>query len=237
MAELLITENRAELVTLSVDWIVREVRSALAERGEVSIALAGGSTPQPIHAGLAEVELPWEQLTFFFGDERCVPPDDPQSNFGLAASSLFDRLEGTGPRIVRMEGEDPDREGAARRYAERLPARLDILVLGIGEDGHTASLFPGAESLEEIERRVLFVTGPKPPCERLTITPPVIRSARRLLMLDAGAEKAAATRRALEGDESAREVPARLARHGTWILDRAAAAELTEPSPTPERHD
>ncbi len=226
MTQLLIASDDDELTVLAAEWIAHAAREAVAERGSASIALSGGSTPQPIHARLAACDLPWPALTFFFGDERCVPADDPDSNFGLAAASLFDQLDEPRPRIVRMEGEDPDREGAARRYAERLPAVLDLLILGIGDDGHTASLFPGSAALDERERRVVAVRGPKPPIERLTITPPVIRAARKVLMLDAGADKAAATRRALADGADPREVPASLARGGTWIMDRAAASEL-----------
>ncbi|MFT5049552.1 MAG: 6-phosphogluconolactonase [Chlamydiales bacterium] len=228
MTEVLIAGDRAELTALASDWIAREIRLAVSERGHASVALAGGSTPQPIHARLAELDLPWEHVTIFFGDERCVAADDPESNFGQAARSLFDPLGPRRPRVQRMQGEDPDRSAAARRYAEELPASLDLLILGIGDDGHTASLFPGSPALDETEQRVLPVIGPKPPPERLTITPPVIEAARAVLMIGAGMAKARAAHDALQGADAVRETPAQLARRGTWILDRDAASELSD---------
>lgn len=230
MTEIRVARDRAELVSEASGWLAREIGAAVGERGQVSIALAGGSTPQPIHARLAALDLPWEQVTIYFGDERCVAADDPESNFGQAERSLFGQLGSVRPEVRRMEGEDPDRLGAARRYDESLPDALDILILGIGDDGHTASLFPGAAALDEKQRRVLPVTGPKPPHERLTITPPVVEAARRILMIGAGPTKAKAIQRALEGSESIRETPARIARRGTWILDRAAASKLSRES-------
>jgi 6-phosphogluconolactonase len=125
-----------------------------------------------------------------------------------------------------MPAENPDREAAARAYEALLPDSIDVLVLGIGEDGHTASLFPGAASLREAERRVLAVVGPKPPPERLTITPPVILAARHRIVLASGAGKADAIARALEGPWDPDTTPIQLAKRGAWFVDPPAASKL-----------
>jgi 6-phosphogluconolactonase/glucosamine-6-phosphate isomerase/deaminase len=127
-----------------------------------------------------------------------------------------------------MEAERADRDQAAREYERLLAAPLDVLVLGIGQDGHTASLFPGSSALAERRRLVLPVLGTKSPPERLTITPPVIESARRVAVIASGADKAAMVARSVEGPWAPEDVPAQLARRGHWFLDRAAAARLTE---------
>ena len=127
-----------------------------------------------------------------------------------------------------MEAEAEDLDSAALRYAAQLPAALDVLVLGVGDDGHTASLFPGSPALQERTRRVVPATSPKPPTRRLTLTPPVIAAARRLVVLAAGPDKAEAVARALSGSVNANDVPATLARDGVWFLDGAAASGIRE---------
>lgn len=200
-----------------------------ADGPAVSLALTGGSTPVPVYEWLAaEGRADWSRVSFYFGDERCVAPDDPASNYGMARRTLLAPLGVPPARVHRMRAERPEPSASAAAYAALLPAPLDVLLLGIGADAHTASLFPGSPALEET-RRVVAVEAPaEPPC-RLTITPPVIAAARRLLVLATGERKASAVRRALEGEEEARGCPARLARHGTWLLDTAAASELARP--------
>ena len=157
------------------------------------------------------------------GDERAVPPDHPGANYRMAAETLLDPARVPEERRHRMPAERPDREAAAREYAELLPERPDLVLLGIGADGHIASLFPGSASLLEQERRVVPVQGPRPPTWRLTVTPPVIAAARERIVLANGRDKAAAVARALHGSEDASVCPARLARAGLWILDSEAA--------------
>ncbi|MBL4845309.1 MAG: 6-phosphogluconolactonase, partial [Planctomycetes bacterium] len=205
--------------------VAAAIEAAVAERGVATIALAGGGTPRPVYQALTErSDLPWEHVEFFFGDERCVSPDDPQSNYRMAREALLDAH----PTAVvhRMEGEREDREAAADAYAAALPERLDVVLLGMGGDGHTASLFPGDEALAERERRVVVVQGPKPPPWRLTITAPVIEAARSVLVLVTGAGKANMVARALADTASVRELPIQLALNGTWFLDQDAASEL-----------
>ncbi|MBA2458401.1 MAG: 6-phosphogluconolactonase [Gemmatimonadales bacterium] len=206
-----------------------EIRGVLDSEERCSIALAGGSTPRPVYRRLAD-ELPgrehWSRIDVFFGDERCVPPDDPASNYRMAREALLDRVPIAAAQVRRMEGERADRDAAARAYEAILPVRLDVLVLGLGADGHTASLFPGAPALAETRRRVLPVRGPAAPLDRLTITPPVILDARLTLVLVAGEDKAEALARAIEGPYAPEHTPGQLARAGLWLADSAAAARL-----------
>ena len=128
--------------------------------------------------------------------------------------------------VFRMTAEAVDRDVAAEKYAELLPDPLDIVVLGMGDDGHTASLFPGAASLHETSRKVLAVDGPAPYTQRLTITPPVIAVARRVIVLVSGQRKATAVKRAIDPSTQPSDVPAALARRAVWFIDRAAASLL-----------
>jgi 6-phosphogluconolactonase len=206
--------------------IALELTKALGERGRASLALAGGTTPKATYESLAGLPLDWSHIDIFFGDERCVPPDDAESNYRMAKAALFDRISIPSERIHRMQGELADRDAAARAYEAELPERLDVVVLGIGEDAHTASLFPGAAALSEQTRRVLPVTGPKPPPARLSFTPPVLRGARVCIVLASGAGKAEPARRALKDPIDVVSTPIQLARDGVWFLDAAAAAAL-----------
>jgi 6-phosphogluconolactonase len=219
-----------ELPARVAGWIVTELTRAIAARGTASLALAGGATPQGVYAALTGpllVEsLNWGRVDIFFGDERAVPPDHPDSNYGMARATLLSRVPIPPERVHRMEAERPDRDQAAADYARVLPRRLDVLLLGMGPDGHTASLFPHSPALEEQDRTVVPVVGPKPPPQRLTVTPGVIASARHVCVIVTGAEKAATVARALEGEFMPRELPIQLARDGVWFLDQAAARRL-----------
>jgi 6-phosphogluconolactonase len=203
------------------------LRDAVERAGAVSLALSGGATPVPVYRWLAARAVPaWRRVELFFGDERCVSPDDPDSNYRAAREALLDPLGVPPSRAHRMEGERPDRAAAAADYAALLPARLDILMLGVGREGHTASLFPGSWAMGERERRVVPVRVPATPPERLTITPPVLEAARRVIVLARGGPKADAVARSLEAPWDPARCPAQLARGGTWILDGAAASRL-----------
>ncbi len=194
---------------------------------DLSLALSGGSTPGPIYEALAGLPgIPWERIRVYFADERAVPPEDPASNYRLVRDSLIDRVPIPAESVHRMEAERPDLDDAARRYDRGMPSRLDVLVLGIGEDGHTASLFPGSHNLRETARRVAPARSPSPPTGRLTITPPVVRSAGRILVLARGGAKADVVREALRAETDVSRCPARLARGGTWVVDTEAAARL-----------
>ncbi|MCY1016932.1 6-phosphogluconolactonase [Pyxidicoccus sp. MSG2] len=201
-------------------WMARSLRDALATRPRASLALSGGGTPVPAYRALAEAKLPWERVDVFFVDERFVPPDHADSNYRMVEDTLLKPLRLPSSQVFRMQGEREDRDTAAREYEATLPPVLDVVLLGMGPDGHTASLFPGHPALEEQQRRVLAIVGPKPPPWRMTLTLPVLLSARAVLNLVAGAGKAEAVRRALAGDVS---LPAARVTNTQWMLDPAAA--------------
>ena len=226
-SKLIVAKDAEEFAQVAAEWIAKKAAQTVRARGACSIALAGGSTPRPVYEALgnsAPAEaFPWAEVQFYFGDERSVPIDDPESNYRLVRETLFRSHPEALGRVYRMPADAPDREKAADRYGRRLPDPLDLLILGLGEDGHTASLFPGSAALDETERRVVVVKGPKPPFERMTITPRVIERARSIVVLVSGAAKAPVLARALGGLYAPRELPAQLARRGTWIADQAAA--------------
>jgi 6-phosphogluconolactonase len=209
-------------VATAVDWIRQKIDEVLQQAEQCHLMLAGGGTPLPIYQRLAaQADLPWQRIVIYFGDERCVPPLTPENNAFMAISKLFPEGVPQGVTVHRMCGEDPP-DQAAQAYASLLPPRIDILLLGMGDDGHTASIFPGSVALDEERRRVMPVIGNKAPLQRLTITPPVIRQARHVLVMAQGEEKADAVRWALiEGS-----VPASLAADRDWLLDRQAARSL-----------
>lgn len=211
------------------------LQEAVRGGGGGRVALAGGSTPKPVYALLGgkplRTTIPWLGLSWWFGDERCVPPDHPDSNVRMAQAALFDPAGVPDTRIHRPDGGREDREAAARDYEKTLPEALELLILGIGDDGHTASLFPGSPAVAETRRRVVAAESPAGARWRLTITRPVIAAARRIVVLAAGAAKAAAVARALEGPRDPASTPAQLAaREGAlWILDDAAASRMCRP--------
>ena len=228
MTELIVVPTPAELAQPAAEWLGFEVTRAIAERRTCALCLAGGRTPEPVYRALASASsIDWSRVDVFFGDERAVPPDHPDSNYHMVHQALLARVAIPAGQVHRMEAERSDREAAAREYERSLPPRLDILVLGMGPDGHTASLFPGSAALDERHRLVVPVVGAKAPAERLTITPPVIEAARRVAVIAAGEDKAAMVARAIEGPLAPKDAPVQLARRGSWFLDHAAAARLT----------
>jgi 6-phosphogluconolactonase len=205
------------------------IASAVARRGECCLALSGGTTPEPVYrhlAGDAGRLVPWERVQFYFGDERAVPPDDPLSNYATAAGALLNRIPIRAEQVYRMRGEATDLAGAAEEYARSLPSCFDVLLLGMGEDGHTASLFPGSPALAEA-RLVVAVDSPLPPGRRLSITPPVIAAAVDVVILVRGPAKAAMLARVIEGPPDPARYPVQLAARGLWLVDEAAAADIT----------
>ncbi len=203
-AELIVVPDARALARRAAERIVELTRAAVKAQGACSVALAGGSTPRATYEVLATsalaAALPWGAISWYFGDERAVPPDHPESNYGAARETLFAHRPELLERVHRMPADASDLETAARAYGAALPDPLDLVLLGIGEDGHTASLFPGLPSLAERAARVVVVTGPKPPNPRLSITAPVIRAGAR----GAGArERSGEGRRRREGARGA----------------------------------
>jgi len=225
----IVVEDERALAETGAKWIADAIREAIGERGRCALALAGGATPRPVYQRLARVPgVPWIKVSIFFTDERAVPPDHPDSNYRMVLDSMLSHLPISPAQIHRMQAESDDLNEAARSYEALLPDQLDVLVLGMGADGHTASLFPYAPALGESTRKVVPVRGGDPLVQRLTITPLVIEGARRVLVLVSGPEKADTVARALqEGPDDIMEMPVQLARERTWILDRAAASKLS----------
>jgi 6-phosphogluconolactonase len=195
-----------------------EIAEAL-RGGAKSIALAGGTTPKRCYELLAELDIEWGRVAVLFGDERCVPPSHPESNYRMAKESLLDRvLPGTVYRIPAELGPD---EGADV-YAEvvEFVAPLDFVLLGVGEDGHVASLFPGHQALRASGLTAGIHDSPKPPSERVTLTLDIIRDARQVLILATGAGKADAVASARRG-----QTPSGMIASARWLIDRAAAGQ------------
>jgi 6-phosphogluconolactonase len=210
---------------------VAERLTAVAEQGG-QIVLTGGSTPRAAYELAAERDGDWSGATVWFSDERCVPPDDENSNFGMADGALLSRLSRP-PRVMRIEGE-LGFEAAAGAYDALLREhlggrpRFDLILLGVGPDGHVASLFPGFPQLDAEAIAVPVVGSPKPPPERITLTFAALNRTREVWFLVAGEGKAEAVARALADDGSVHQTPARgiTAEPRTWWLDQPAASSL-----------
>lgn len=210
-----------------------EVGDLLAEQASRggSIVLTGGASVGPAYERAAARELDWSSVVVWWGDERCVPPTDERSNYRLAKETLLDRLAGPPREVHRIRGELAPEDAAAELDRELDGASLDFLLLGLGSDGHCASLFPGSPQLDVDDRRA--TSGPPgldPYVERVTMTMPVLRSARRIVFIVSGEEKADAVARAFGGDVS-HDVPASLVRLAAApvevYLDKAAAGRLS----------
>jgi 6-phosphogluconolactonase len=217
-----------------------EARRAESERGRFAVLLAGGETPRRCYELLAEApvrdRVPWDAVHVFWGDERCVPANDRRSNAAMARRALLDHVPVPEAQIHPISCAGAPREGAAkyegllRAFFGGGPPRFDLVFLGLGENGHTASLFPGTAVLEEQERWVAEVHVAEEGLHRVTLTAPAINQAALVAFLAAGEEKAAVLREALEGNTDPRLLPARLIRpvNGEllWLVDRAAARLL-----------
>jgi 6-phosphogluconolactonase len=212
-------------------WILDVILAAITQRGLCRVALSGGNTPGAIHQEMVRQgasDVRWERVQFTFGDERCVPPDAPDSNYRMARESLLDPLAVPAGNVFRIRGEIAP-EVAAREYEEKLAAVAarftelryvhDLVILGMGPDGHTASLFPNHPALTETARNVIAITdSPKPPPERVTMTLPVLNAARQACFLVTGADKLPLVEEIVAGRST---LPAALVRPAavTWITD------------------
>ncbi len=238
--KVLVYENPQELAGAAAADFVRRANEAIESRGRFAVALAGGSTPRATYELLASDyadALDWSRVHIFFGDERGVPPDHEDSNYRMAHDALLSHVPVGG--VHRMRGELPPEEAAAA-YEEELRKffgavgfpTLDLIMLGTGEDGHTASLFPDTPALDERERWAVANPVEKLGTTRITLTSPVINASRAVSFLVAGEGKAEAMREILEGNGSPRQYPAKLIQPDgelTWMLDRAAAKLLEKP--------
>lgn len=224
-------------------------QAAVARHSVFTVALAGGSTPRGLYTALAtdphlRAAIPWARIHFFFGDERHVPPGHPDSNFRMADEAMFQRLPREWLHVHRLPGELPDPAEAADIYAAEMRRffeaqglmedefpRFDLVLLGMGPDGHTASLFHGTPALQETRRWVVANWVEKLKTHRITMTLPVLNRAAGIIMLVAGAEKAPILAEVLELTAPEPKYPVQMVQpvKGTkrWMLDKAAAAELT----------
>jgi 6-phosphogluconolactonase len=230
------------LASEAASLVVQRARAAVAARGRFMLALSGGGTPRATYARLASLpdpdEMPWERTWIFFGDERCVPAGHPESNYHMANETLLSKVPVPASQIFPMQGHSDDTDAAASDYARTLATvfgarrgelpRFDLILLGFGVDGHTASLFPGSPVLKEVFRPVAAVHAAAATIpERITFTFPVLNAAACVAFLGSGTEKAKVVR-AMLAERAA--LPAAMVEptDGTllWILDRGAAARL-----------
>ncbi len=223
-------------------YVVNVANEAIVTHGRFTLSLAGGSTPKKLYALLASEpyrdQINWALVEVFWSDERCVPSDSEDSNYHLAEEALLSKVPIPASQIHRMPADAADRDAAALAYTQEMQRVLgtngipsfDLMQLGMGPEGHTASLFPGQASLKEQRRLVIPVDVPKPPPPRLTCTPPLLNAATHVLFLVTGQDKADAVAAILEGEHNPDEYPAQIIQppkgEVTWMLDSAAASKL-----------
>lgn len=213
---------------MAAEAIETSISEAIESRGVCHLMLTGGNTAERLYAHWAKTSaLPLDRIRFLFGDERCVPPDSLDSNYALVVKVLFLYNVPNDCSISRMDGENSDREAAAKAYEKLLPEAVDVLLLGLGTDGHIASLFPHNSAMRAGQRTVVPVMGPMHPYERLTITPRVIACARSVFVLATGAEKGRVLAEAIISPADTMSMPVRLAMGGTWLLDTEAQCQLS----------
>jgi len=225
----------------AADLIVEAARDAIDARGAFTLGLSGGSTPRTLYRLLAGDEyrnrIDWPHVEIFFGDERCVPPDHSDSNYRMANEELLSKVPLDPAHIHRMRGEIDPQE-AAKEYGLMLKRRfgddggLDLLLLGMGDDGHTASLFPGTPALSETKHRCVANFVPKFNTWRITLTVPFINRAGEILVLASGASKANVVQQVLEGEDKPGQYPIQLISPASgkliWLLDLATAGMASD---------
>jgi len=240
-------ENADDLAGRAADFIVQSAREAIAERGRFTLVLSGGSTPEKTYALLAEparsTAFDWARVSVFFGDERFVPADDPRSNFAMARRALLARVPLPIAQVFSVPTQAESAAACAAAYAAALarcfattpssaPPRFDLILLGMGEDGHIASLFPAAAALDVVDAWVTWSPPGRlpPPVDRITLTYPVLNAARRVAFLIAGANKAVALQEVVERHAAREHRPAAGVQvvEGllTWFVDQDAARLL-----------
>jgi 6-phosphogluconolactonase len=231
MPQIQILPDAAAVARAAADTFVAAQAEALAARGRFAVALAGGSTPKAMNrllAGAADRDrVDWARVEIFFGDERCVPPDHADSNYRMTKETLLDHVPIDPARVHRIRGEDSPEEAALAYTAEiaRLGAPLDLVLLGMGPDGHTASLFPGTPAVDDERPGAVAVWVPRLSAWRVTLTAPVLSAAAAVLIAATGAEKAETLAAVMERKGRfpvERIQSARL----TWLVDREAASRL-----------
>ena len=217
----------------AADYVVAEAKRAIRRHGRFDWFVCGGHTPEKTYVLLSEapyVNLDiWQNVHVFWGDERCVPIDDARSNFHLAKRCLLDHVPIPAESIHRIRAERCDAEAAAADYEKILPKCADLIMLGMGKDGHTASLFAESPALRQTEKRMMLVNAPIEPRQRVTITGQVLEDARRVLVLVSGADKALAMRKVHEEQGPIEQMPGRIVRDRLWFVDQAAVGLCKRP--------
>ena len=233
-----------DLFQAAAEEVIGAATRSIAKRGRFTIALSGGSTPRSLYtliAANASANLPWDKIFFFWGDERHVPPTDAESNYRMAQETLLSKVPVPAGNIFRVPTEDPDASAAAAAYEQTLQEffavepgkfpRFDLILLGMGPDGHCASLFPETAALQEKSHLVVANWVEKFKTYRITFTLPVLNAAREVMFLVSGADKAPALHEVLEGSAPGEKYPCKLVRPSDgkliWFVDRAAASELS----------
>ena len=229
--------NKEALIERSLDVVLSHIQSAIQERGQCTIALAGGGTPKPLYEALATQNLPWDKVHVFWGDERYVPADHPDSNQGMARHAWLDKVDIPADNIHPMSADGESPVADANKHEDHLREffkvavgefpHIDIILLGIGDDAHTASLFPHTDALQMTDR--LVTVGNKDGQPRITFTAPLINHARCVIFLVSGACKQAALAQIFASEADALTYPARLIKpQGElwWLLDEAAGRNL-----------
>jgi 6-phosphogluconolactonase len=240
--QIAICPDRHALSQQAAEYIVRIANESIALHGRFTFALTGGTTPGELYGLLGNEpyrsQINWQLGHVFWGDERCVPLENPDSNFHLAQEVLLNKISIPESQIHPMPADLPDREAASQAYTVEMQhafrtsgtPSFDLIHLGMGPEGHTASLFPHQASLHEKQRLVMPVSVPKPPPDRLTFTPPLLNAARNVLFLVTGSEKADALQAVLEGEYQPEEYPAQIVRptngEVVWMLDKDVAKNL-----------
>jgi len=225
------------LIQRSLEITLGEINNAIAKRGQCTLALAGGGTPKPLYEAMATQTLPWEKIHIFWGDERYVPADHPDSNQRMARQALLDRVDIPAANLHPMPTDEADPAASAQQYEQHLQRffainpgefpTLDLIFLGIGNDGHTASLFPHTEALHVRNR--LITVGNKDGQPRITFTAPLINQSRCVMFLVSGASKRSALGQIFASQAEATDYPARLIQPSgklLWLLDQPAAEAL-----------
>jgi len=242
--EIRVSTTPQELFEAAAEVVVHTAKDAVEQRGRFTIALSGGSTPKSLFnllATNARTVLPWDRMFFFWGDERHVPPTDPESNYRMAEEAMLSKIPVAAGNVFRIPAENPDAAAAADAYEQTLrkffqlgPGEIpifDLILLGMGPDGHTASLFPGSAGLQEKNRLAIANWVDKLKTSRLTLTLPVRNAARCVAFLVSGTDKAAVLKTVLEEDAPAEQYPSKLIRPNNgkliWLVDRAAASDLS----------
>jgi 6-phosphogluconolactonase len=244
--EVYILKDNPVIARRAAEIFVKMAQSAVKDHGSFSVALSGGSTPKLLYSLLAtdadlRAKVPWDKMHLFFGDERHVAPDDPQSNFKMASETMITKAPLKPEQIHRMKGEYPDPERAAKEYEQDLRTyfhlkdtelpRLDLVLAGMGDEGHTLSLFPGTKALHAQGRTVVRNWVGKLYTERITFTAAAANNAEMILFMVAGKEKALALKGVLEGPYEPEQLPAQLLQPTNgkllWLVDQAAGSMLT----------